>query len=407
MYRSAQSMLAVYLVGALVLACSKKDKDDDDSPTAATPPVSNTSTDKQDAVRPGAVITTLDKAMGSIAFAGQAGSSLRLTGDWASEHCEAEGNATKAAYEGQDDVLWGCLLSTATDGPDTPRGGLTRVKQIACSIDRALASGDLVIDDTAHEFKAAIDEECWGADFAAMVAEEMPELVNAATGDAEVDLTVTGYTSVPATWSDTPSDWDTAVEIVFGFSEDDTMTYKLLLVQGDDGVAAQILSIDTSRTEVFAMAITKTGGAEDQHDFRYEGRFPFGQFGDSTFGSRHVRVLVTGPYAGGGGFTRIDSGSGYEADAFGSDASTVTNSWVTSFMADTTGLGAKRWNLDAAGAVSGAATTYGVANNTFAYTGAATELPAFLTTSIAAFTSSDAWFKSNGPLDFKSVVIGD
>lgn len=91
----------------------------------------------------------------------------------------------------------------------------------------------------------------------------------------------------------------------------------------------------------------------------------------------------------------------------GTDASTITNCWITTFDANSTGLGAKRWDLDASGAVDGDPTTYGLDINTFTYSGAASELAVFLAEDIAAFTDADVWFQTNGPLTYEAAAISD
>lgn len=395
-------------------ACKKESDDDADAETTTAPVATETTTDDEEqVVQPGAVLLTLDNAMGSIAFEGQAASAgLRLADNtWTDEHCEETGNATKEAYEGEEDVVWGCLLAVKTDGPDTPRGGVNRVKQIACTIDKAITAGTLTIDGEPHSFKGVIDDECWGADFAAMAAAELPTLVNA-DGKAEVDMTVTGHTTIPDGWSDVATEWGMAYEIVFGFSADDVTTYKMLLRQDDNFVGASIMSssTDSDSVEVFAMSIEGLGGADDLANFRYEGRFPYAAWGDgSGYGSRHVRVLVSGAYAGLGGFSRVDSGRGYEAGMYGSDGTaTLQSGKVSTFVADSTGIGTKVFQVDAAGAPSGSPSEDGVAGiNDFTYEGSAAELASFLVTEVAAFTDAAAWHAAQGPLGYDAVEIGE
>jgi hypothetical protein len=379
---------------ALAMGLSSCEKDEDAAASA------------ENDVKPGALVLKLDSAMGSIAFEGQA--AALANADWADTHCDAERTVAEAFQE-DSSIFWGCNLTTVTNGPDTPRGGLNRVKQITCSIDKAVEAGEFKFDDAEHTFKIVIDEECWGKEFAEMAANEMKELKNA-DGFIEVDLTVTSYATVPATWSSTPADWAMGLDIDFGFTPDDTMNYKLMMASSDKGVAAAILSVEEGEDpEVFAISIASTGGADDEHDFRYEGRFPYGMWGSGGYGSRHVRTLITGPYAGDGGFTSITSGVGYEASMYGTNNSeTLQSGRLRTFMSTTAGIGAKDFPVNASGELNGSATETGEAGiNTFTFTASATEKPSFLTTDVAAFTGAEDWFKANGPIDFKEVVVAD
>ncbi len=202
-----------------------------------------------------------------------------------------------------------------------------------------------------------------------MVKEEMPDLVDATDGFAHVSLTATGYATIPADWTDDASNWSAALEIIFGFSDDDTMTYKILIRDASDGMAVSVLSLEDDSEEVFAVAVNSVGDGSNVHEFRYEGRFPYGPWGDgSGYGSRHVRVLVSGDYTGEGGFSSIASAQGYEAGVYGS-ATAATSGEVSTFIANEDGIGTKVFTTSAAGAPSGAASEDGVAGiNDYTYT---------------------------------------
>jgi hypothetical protein len=296
-----------------------------------------------------------------------------------------------------------------TRGPDTPRGGLNRVKQVSCSLDAATEAGDFKVDGEEYEFKFEINDDCWGADFAQMAAEQLPDLVNA-DGFVEVEMTVTGYTDIPSSWSADTSAWDVAYDIYFGFSEDEITNYKMLMQSDDNGVAASIYEKELAKDEgaVFAMSILKTDGEDDEHEFRYEGRFAFGQFGDDSYGSRHVRVIARGPYAGDGGFESITAASGFEAGMYGNDSGALQSGQISTFVATSAGIGALDFNVDLAGVTDGSSSESGVNGiNDYAYTGTAEQKKSFLTTDVAAYTDAAAWHKANGPLDFESAIISD
>ncbi len=172
---NSKKILVVAAALALVTGCSKKKEEDDSETVAATPASTGTTSTTSEtgtaseAAKPGKVVGALDEAMSSVAFEGQA-AALRLTA-WEDEHCKSEGSGVVTAYENDEVVKWGCKLRVATNGPDTPRGAVARVKALACSLDRALESGDLAIDGALHTVTFTIDDVCWGTSFATMVKE--------------------------------------------------------------------------------------------------------------------------------------------------------------------------------------------------------------------------------------------
>lgn len=402
------------LVFTLILAsqgCSKKDDSSDTEEAAANAP------------KPGALMVTMDTAMGSIGFAGQsAAASLNLIGDsydadwttdaWQLAHCKPRGGAVLEAYQSDRPVAWGCLLAVKTDGPDTPRGGTGRIVSVSCAMDKAISAGSVAVDGQEHSFKLAIDEECWGADFVAMAKEQLPQLVNAATGNPEVDAKMTAYTEAPSSWTSVQSKWKSAYDIVFGFGDGTSMEYKMLLYSDSTTMAASILSTstDSEKIETFAMSLTNL--ASGDAEFRYEGRFPYGKNGDDTYGSNHTRVVVSGPYKD-GTFTKITSGEGYEAAMYG-DKSTgaITSGQVKTFKANSDGIGTIDFPLDVTGVLNGSSSaawggTTGSSPNVYSYTSTDDQKASVLTTDVKAFTGGADWHKANGPLSYTSAVISD
>lgn len=393
-----RNAIPALLVGALAwTACAKKKKDDTE--TTTTPEIAAEA-------RPGAIMLALDDAMGSIAFKGQ-GAGLNST--WFDTHCKNEDGGTKSEYEGQFDIMWGCLLTAETDGPDTPRGAMARVKALACTVDNAIEAGTLKIDGEAHTINIAIKPPCWSEQFSDMVKEEMPDKLNA-DGWVAADVPVTAYKTVPEDIADADK-WSNAFKIEFSKGIEGTDDYTLLTKFSDELIAGSILAETKDEDpEIFAMSITFHGGEDDLATFRYEGRFPFGMFGDNSEGSRHLRVIAGGPYTGNGTFSAITSGEGFQAEMFGAESG--NSGRVMTYKATADGLHTKTYNADSEGAVSGTpTTTWGGASGTteptaFNYTGTAAEKGAFLKKNLGdAFTASDVWHKAHGPLDFESVTI--
>lgn len=392
-------IVAVSLFCAVMLSCGKKDKKD-------KPAADNTAT-----VTPGALMIKLDAAMGSVGFQGQAGGSLLLSNAaWIAEHCDADaGSGVKKAYYGQVDVEWGCKLAVVTMGPDTPRGAMQRVKSLACSLDKLLTNGSFVFDGAAHVIRTQIDEGCWGKTFSDMAKQMLPDKINPATGLVEGNVTYTGYDTVPNTIGD-PGKWDKAVIIDNSEITGKVFVYTMLLkIQGD----TQAVSIKDHQgadnpKDIIAVALSKDTVDSSKSSLRYEGRFPFGTFGDGTQGARHVKMRVTGTFAEATGFSAVTDGEGYEANLYSKDGGGITG-----FKAVAAGIGTRRVSVNVSGDVVGAPvdTWNGAAGTTpptlFSYAGTVAQKAVFLNSNVATFTSSDDWHKANGPISFDSISVGD
>lgn len=415
--QNLQNAGLVLAMGA-AFACGKKKDDPVATPETAASP--SASPEAPTPVKPGSVMLSLDGAMGSIAFGGQS-ASLALDGqsydaDWTTDpwklaHCKPVGGAT---LENQSaPTRWGCLLAVKTDGPDTPRGGTARIVSVACSVDAAVAAGNAKVDGAEHKFKMPLDEACWGKDFAKMAAEYLPSAVNAATGFAEVDATVTGYTDIPASWTSVADKWDAAYDVVWSLGDGVTSRYQMLLAADDTTMAASILRKDSDKddAEIFAMAIEQA--ADGTAKFRYEGRFPYGKHGDgSGYGSSHTRLIVSGPFKN-GTFEKVTGGEGYEASMYGTGSTdTISNGAVKTFKANSDGIGTKEFHLTADGSVTGNAETAwggttGSSPDDYTYEGTAAEKAVVLTTLVAPWSSGAQWHKANGPLSYETAAISD
>jgi hypothetical protein len=385
-------------VGLLVLAmgsaCSKKDDDDDDEEEAT------------EVILAGQLLIKIDEAVAtSMSSAGQDQFAL-TTADMVDTYCEDNGDI-KDEYKGDENELrlfWLCTMSVVSNGPDTPRGAIERVKAMACAVDKASGASGLAYDGTEKDITITLDTDCFTKEFVDMVKDEL--------GKAELDIQVTGYEDIPTSIANA-DEWDRALIMQFG-EELDGMKYTITMKSADDVVAAQIMSEeDGEEDEVFAFSILS--GDEDAATLRYEGRFPGYDKGET--GSRHIRLMVTGEYTEEDGFSSFESGVGIYADIYPvgsewcSSCTAEPGSTIRTFKAEDGTLVARSYSGNPTETIS--STT--VSSNSedvgesdgLLYVHNADAKKFLMSKDLGGFTASAAWFKAASALDFKSVKIQD
>jgi hypothetical protein len=392
---------------ALIFSCGKKKKEDE-APAAGAD------------VKPGALMTTLDTAVDSALT----DDDTELAGFDADEECKSSGTPTEANSSALDyeEIWWKCQFMKVPNGPDTVRGGLQRAKQLVCSLDKHMAAGEFAINGTEYTVDMVLDEECWGESFAEMVAEEYPDLVNE-DGFVVAETKVTGYPKalIPEGMTDS-DDWNAAFEFEFGLSDDETVNYKMLFTESDDVVAASILSEEEDAyPEVFAVSLTFDG---DDATLRYEGRFPNAGEGEMSqnenYGSRHVKAMSQGEYAGEGAFKTYDMAAGFSMEI--SNSATGGEGPITSYSyrvktffsdADVDFATVKYEGSGASDLTVGSPDEYptGSADDMpeeLEFTASEAQMLGFIhDQSTDEYTQSDDWHKANGPLDFELPELGD
>lgn len=402
----------ILLASCFAVGCGKKKDDDTDNESISNGIFSGggaAGTPTADVSSPGTLMLTLDASMGSLDLEADS-NPLRMTSSWVEDHCDAD-KTVKEAYQSDEAVSWGCKMRMATNGPDTPRGALARLKAITCSIDPAIEDGSLKFDETEVKVPVALMPPCWTEEFAQMVIEEMPDKVDATLGYVVLDIPMTGYATVPDSLGDA-SVWDAALEVRFGAATEGDKTYTMLMKITDDEIAAAILDKETGKGEAaFALGMKFLGGAEDLAELRYEGRFPFGKSGDGGYGSRHLRLLAEGPYAGDGAFSGLNAATAFEAECYGNDNGEVQNCGLAILAANADGMATRKYELSATGVVSATpASTWSGATGTTAptlltYAATAAEKATFMTEGFGTYKQSADWHKSSAPLSFKAVEL--
>ncbi len=408
----------------LLTNCSKKDDDsetEDDTTTATSTGSSTTATVNN----PGTIMLSLDTAMGTAIQTSAASLRLGVDNFTASTDCKDSGTPTvDESNADYNEYFWKCQFLRVPDGPDTVRGGIVRPKQVLCGVGKALTAGTFKADGTEYSFKMSIDPDCWGQQFVDMVKAEMPQYVNASTGYVELDSKVTGYTkgSIPTTFTSN-TEWDNAFKVAWGFSADNTTTYTVLVKNDSTTTAASILDQSTGKIDVvFAVSVTK--GATGKATLRYEGRFPNtgdGEMSSNTnYGSRHVTAMVEGSYSDTAGFSSYDKAYGTSLE-IGNSASGTNSGTITSYgykvrsFYSVENFNTIAWNGSGATitsvgtpSVDQPAGSLSGAPDGLKFTASTSQMPGFLhDKSSTDYTGSASWHKSQGPLAFTSVVIGN
>ncbi len=178
-----------------------------------------------------------------------------------------------------------CDIAMEPDGPDTTRGGISRVQSVLCSLRERIK-----FDGKSREIEIDfLNAECWNETFRNMIQSEVD---SGKMTSSKAKLDVIGFDSVDSTIANIK--YDKRIKIVDqdlggGFS------YDIQFTQTETELSAAILlaeSTDSHAGDVIAISMLQSNGSAT---IRYEGRFGDMQQSNSPI-ARHLRVLAQGPF---------------------------------------------------------------------------------------------------------------
>jgi hypothetical protein len=178
-----------------------------------------------------------------------------------------------------------CDIAMEPDGPDTTRGGISRVQSVLCSV-----RDNIKFDGTTQEIEIDfLNAECWNETFRNMTQSEVD---SGQMSSSKAKLNITGYDNVESTVGN--AGYDKRIKIADqdlggGFS------YDIQFTQTETELSAAILlaeSSDTHAGDIIAISMLQSNGSAT---IRYEGRFGDMQRSNSPV-ARHLRVLAKGPF---------------------------------------------------------------------------------------------------------------
>jgi hypothetical protein len=288
------STLTVIAVASTVLfvnACKSDDDDDTVTAAATTPPpeAAPTVAALPDSTNPGAAITEISSAMGSLALILPTGLRLEAIGG---DYCNAKGDPITSGTEVDGSAatyapaVGYCQTTFNSLSPDTPRGAMYLAGGIACEVGVANLLDGLAAEASKTE-TITIDfgTDCWGSQAEA-------DAFKADTGSDSLDLAVT-VNRLAST-----ADFDYKINFAAGEGQDIE-----LLTKSGDGIRAARFTETTSEGNT-AFAVTLDASDLDAAKISFEKL--------SLNHESRSRVVITGKLDSDLKFSSVDSVKGFD-----------------------------------------------------------------------------------------------
>lgn len=280
--KSISALTALVISATAISSCSKDDKESTTS--------SSTGSALADSENPGAAVTEINAALGSLALTLPIG--LHLAG-LATDYCNANGDPKKDGTEiqGNSEAIYAsaigfCQATFNSQSPDTARGAMYLAGGIACEVGAAnLLDGIEVEDSKSETITVDFGTDCWGTQAEADAFKED-------TGSDSLELPVTVARLA------TTAEFDYKISFAVGEGQE----IELLIKSGNGIRAARMTESNGEGGSAFAVTLDASDLSKAKISFEKI----------SLANEGRTRVLVQGKMDEDLKFEEVESVEGFE-----------------------------------------------------------------------------------------------